>query len=90
MDYEKLLETKLDKKIDIIYIDPPYKSNYAIRATKILLESKNFTKDGLIIIETDRKEEIEKSLEKLPIKIIDQRKYGRAEIIFIQKGENQE
>ena len=90
MDYEKLLETKLDKKIDIIYIDPPYKSNYAIRAIKILLESKNFTKDGLIIIETDRKEEIEKSLEKLPIKIIDQRKYGRAEIIFIQKGENQE
>lgn len=90
MDYEDLLKTKLKEKIDIIYIDPPYKSNYAIKAIEILLENRYLTKDSLIILETDRKEEIEEILRKLPIEIKDQRKYGRAEIIFMQMlGENQ-
>ena len=35
-DYEKTLENRIKEKPDIVYIDPPYKTDYAIKAIKIL------------------------------------------------------
>ena len=43
------------------------------------------TKDSIIMIETDRKKEIEESLKEIELEIIDQRKYGRAEILFLKQ-----
>ena len=83
-DYELLIKNKIDNKLDIVYIDPPYKSNYAINAIKLLLEKDLLKKDSIVILETDRLEDIEKELNSIDIDIIDKRKYGRAEIIFLQ------
>ena len=83
-DYELLIKNKIDNKLDIVYIDPPYKSNYAIHAIKLLLEKDLLKKDSIVILETDRLEDIEKELNSIDIEIIDKRKYGRAEIIFLQ------
>ena len=83
-DYELLIKNKIDIKLDIVYIDPPYKSNYAIHAIKLLLEKDLLKKDSIVILETDRLEDIEKELNSIDIEIIDKRKYGRAEIIFLQ------
>ena len=58
MDFESMLSTKLDKKVDIIYIDPPYKTNYALKTVEILLEKELLKDNSKIIIETDREEEI--------------------------------
>ena len=83
-DYENVLKTKIKEKIDIIYIDPPYNSNFAINSIKIILEKNLVTKDSIIMIETDRKNEIEEELKNIEIEIVDERKYGKAEIIFLR------
>ena len=81
-DYEKTLENRIKEKPDIVYIDPPYKTDYAIKARKILQQKALLKSTTTVIIETDR-EEIIKELEKLKnIIITDIRKYGRASIVF--------
>ena len=84
LDFRALLNDKLNEKLDIVYIDPPYKSDFAIQAVNIILENNLITKDSLILIETDRKEEIEEKLKKVDLRIVDERKYGRAEIFFLK------
>lgn len=84
MDFKQMLSTKIDKKVDITYIDPPYSTNYAFETVKLLLEKEIINEKSIVIIETDR-EEILEELEKLKIKIIDKRKYGRAYIVFLTK-----
>ena len=43
MDFKDMIKNKLEEKLDIIYLDPPYKTNYAYEASKLILE-KNLTK----------------------------------------------
>ncbi len=91
VDYKELLRNKIKEKLDIIYIDPPYNSDFAVDAVKILIENNLLNKESLIIIETDREEKILKQLtnENLEVEIIDKRKYGRAVIIFLKLKECQ-
>ena len=55
MPYEKMLE-KLDEKIDIVYIDPPYKTDLAYESVKKLLDLNLLNSESLVIIETDEEE----------------------------------
>lgn len=84
MQFNELIENKLKDKVDIVYLDPPYKTNYAIDAIKLLIKKEILQTDSIIIIETDQKEEIKEQLKNLDIDIIDERKYGRANLIFLQ------
>lgn len=87
-DYKDFICYNLREKPDIIYIDPPYKTDYAIDVINLLIKHDLIKKNTIIIIETDRVQEIEDNLKNIKnIKIIDKRKYGRASIIFIQKDE---
>ena len=88
LDYETLLKTKIKEQADIIYIDPPYESNFAVEAIKIILQKKVTNNNSTIIIETDEEEKILRELEKIDVEIADKRKYGRAILIFlkIRKG----
>ena len=56
MDYETLLKNKIKEKMDIIYIDPPYNSNFAIKTVEYIIEKKIADKNSTIIIETDSEE----------------------------------
>ena len=86
LDYELLLKTKIKEQADIIYIDPPYKSDFAINAVNIILENGLVSEHSTIIIETDEEEKILRELKKIEIKITDKRKYGRAILIFLKIG----
>ena len=83
-DYVSAIK-KIKDKLSIIFLDPPYKLDLAVSAIKILQENNLLTKDSIIIIETD---EINRDLEELQkiekIEIVDTRKYGRANLIFIK------
>ena len=83
-DFKEVLKNKLKEKIDIVFIDPQYKTDFAYEAIKILANSKNIKKESLMIIETDEEERILKQIENLEIEIIDKRKYGRAHLIFLK------
>ena len=83
MDYLKCLERLKDYKFDIIFLDPPYMSEYDIEAIKFIIKNNMLNKEGIIVIETDREDEKKLKLDKLDINIYDLRKYGRVSLIFL-------
>lgn len=85
-DYEELLKSKIKEELDIVYIDPPYKTDYAIKVLQIMLKKRLINQNTNIIIETDR-EEIINHIEKMEVDIKDKRKYGRATLIFLKVRE---
>ena len=88
LSYEKVLETKINEKLDIIYIDPPYKTDLIYESLKIILSKELLNDDSLIIIETDEEERIIEKIKKIELDIVDQRKYGRAHLIFLKNKIN--
>ena len=88
MDYKKCISTLKDK-FDIIFIDPPYKLDIAIKSVEMILENDLLTEDGLIVVETDDEDRELQEIKKINynIKIKDQRTYGRVKLIFLQKEE---
>ena len=68
MDFKIFLKKELKDKVDIIYLDPPYQTNYAIQALQILLEEQKINNQTLIIIETNRESEIVQDVQNLRIK----------------------
>ena len=87
-DYLEALNdlNKENKKFDIIFLDPPYKSNYIRESIKSIFEMNLLNNDGIIIIETDDKNKIDEIKKLENIEVYDERKYGIALIIFIRKG----
>lgn len=87
-DYNEVLEdmSKLNKKFDIIFLDPPYKTNLAIESLQKIVMSNLLTEDGIIIIETDNINKEKEILDLEEIEIFDKRKYGSVWLIFIRKG----
>lgn len=79
----KYLAEKKDK-FDIIYLDPPYRTDFANKAIKEIIDLDLLSKDGIIILETDDTKKEEEIMNQ-EIQIFDKRKYGRAILIFIRK-----
>ena len=67
MSFEELLKTKIKEKLDIIFIDPPYQTNFAYEAVEMILNNNLINEDSIIVIETDQEKRIEGQLEKLEI-----------------------
>lgn len=88
-DFETCLEKIKNQQFDIIYLDPPYATNYIVKSVKKIIEFGIITKDSTIIIETDDEKRILKEIENLEIEIVDKRKYGRATIIFLKYRKTQ-
>jgi len=84
MSFEELLKNKMKEKVDIIYIDPPYNTNLAYEAIKLIIEKEIIDTNSIMIIETDEKDKIIKQLECLRVQVTDSRKYGRAYLIFLK------
>ena len=82
-DFEKCLDKLKDEQFDIIYIDPPYATQYIKKSLEKIIELKIAKEESLIIIETDDETRIIKEIENIDVKIVDKRKYGRATIIFL-------
>lgn len=87
MDYISALKKLADNKnkFDIIYLDPPYKTDFANKAIEQILNLDLLSKEGIIILETDDTSKIEEINNNNKIEIFDKRKYGRAILIFIRK-----
>lgn len=83
--FEELLKTKIKEKPNIIFIDPPYNTDFAYRAVKIILENNLIDENSILVIETDQEKKVKEQLQKLEIEIIDERKYGRVHLVFLSK-----
>ncbi len=84
-DYKKALEQlHINKEqFDVIFLDPPYKTNFAEEATKIISQNKLIKENGIIILETDDKEKVIKNLDTGILEITDVKKYGRVYLLFL-------
>lgn len=83
-DYKKILEEVKQIKFDIIFLDPPYETNYDIEAIELVLKDNLLKENGLIVLETDSNEK-ENKIKTLNIKIDDTRKYGRVKLLFLSR-----
>ena len=85
LDYKRLLSKLQGEKFDIIFIDPPYAKDMKVEAIKKISEYELLKTDGIIVLETDNKENIPEILGEY--KMYDQRKYGRVKLcLFAGKG----
>jgi 16S rRNA (guanine(966)-N(2))-methyltransferase RsmD len=90
LDFIKMIKEIKDEKLDIIYIDPPYKTDFIKIAVSELIKNESIKEQTLIIAETDEYEKITKQLAEIDnIRIIDKRKYGRVHILFLKKREGE-
>lgn len=86
-DYQSVLDKlkKENKQFDIIFLDPPYKEDFALKALEKIIKYNLLTKDGIVILETNDANKNHELLSVNGIEIFDERKYGRVILIFIRK-----
>ena len=87
-DYNDVLEEIIiqNEKFDIVFLDPPYKTNLAIDSLQKIIMSDLLTEEGIIVIETDDINKEKEILKIEKVEIFDKRKYGSVWLIFIRKG----
>ena len=82
-DFKKVLNI-VNTKFDLIFIDPPYKSNFVEESINLIYEKSILNDDGLIIIETDETQKIQELLNsKSYINILKTKNYGRVSLFII-------
>lgn len=82
MDFKRALETVKEEKFDIIFLDPPYQTNYIEKAIFLIEQYGMLKKDGIIVCESDQRKLIVFSES---YQIYKERKYGDKSIVILEK-----
>ena len=82
LDYKKALNYLKDKKIDLIFLDPPYKTDYIEQSIKLIDEYNILNEDGLIICENDS---LDKIVYPNNYEVVKDRKYGDKWVVILRK-----
>ena len=84
MDYKKALKyfEISNIKFDIVFLDPPYKTEYIEESIKLLTKYKLLNENAIIVCESDDMNKIVYSKEFMAIK---EKKYGDKFIVILKK-----
>lgn len=84
MDYKRALEyfNGNNIKFDVIFLDPPYKTNYIEESTKLIDKYDLLNSDGIIVCESDS---IDKIIYSEKYKSVKDKKYGDKYIVLLKK-----
>ncbi|MDD3593220.1 MAG: 16S rRNA (guanine(966)-N(2))-methyltransferase RsmD [Candidatus Gastranaerophilales bacterium] len=82
-DAIKALDYFKEDQFDFIFLDPPYKSDLAESALKIIVSKKLLNSNGIIIIECPKDKEFEDLTKELNLTIRTQKLYGDTKLYFI-------
>ncbi|WAM30737.1 16S rRNA (guanine(966)-N(2))-methyltransferase RsmD [Caldicellulosiruptor naganoensis] len=85
MDVLRFLNSKYCPVFDIIFLDPPYKSNYAAECIVEILKHDKISQNGLIIVESN----INFYFEDDRLSILREREYGDTKITIFTVGGSQ-
>ena len=80
-DYKKALK-ELDKKFDIIFLDPPYKTDYIEKALELIEEYNSLAKDGIVVCESCS---LDKIIYSTNYKSIKEKKYGDKWVVILKQ-----
>lgn len=85
-DFERALKQIFDDhvKVDVVFLDPPYKTDFVFKSLELILNYGILNEDGIIVVETDEIEKIKHGLDERGIIPFDVRKYGRVYLLFIK------
>ena len=85
-DFEKAIMQlqNQNEKIDVVFIDPPYKTDFVKKSIDALLCSGILNEDFIIIVETDEPDRILDDIKNIDIDVYDTRKYGRVSLLFLR------
>ena len=78
--YDKNVFLKLEKKFDIIFLDPPFKDKSLDKILWDIKDKKILNENGIIIIHRHKSEQ---DILSKKFKIIEEKKYGISKIIFL-------
>ena len=84
-DYIKALKKLKNNNLqfDIIYLDPPFDSDYAQKSIRIIAEDNLLTDDGMIVYE----HLMDKELDIPPqLAVLDEKKYGTVIVTYLEKN----
>lgn len=76
LDYCRALEKMKGQTFDIIFLDPPYQSDFAYTAIKVIAKQKMLSENGIIVFETENE---------ISIPFVKLKKYGRALLYFLDR-----
>ena len=79
LDYIDLLKNQKNKEFDLIFLDPPYDTDYGLQAIKIIIYHNLLSEKGLIVFETNK----DLNLENFKDFDIHVKKYGNARIYLL-------
>lgn len=84
MDYKNALEYlfKKDIKLDLIFLDPPYKTNYIEESIKLIEKYQLLNENGLIICENDNLDRMIYSNKYISVK---EKKYGDKWVVILKQ-----
>jgi 16S rRNA (guanine(966)-N(2))-methyltransferase RsmD len=74
LDFKNALEKLGGKQFDIIFLDPPYESDFAVKSVEIIMKQNMLSDTGIIVIESEK----ELNIPSLKTKI-----YGRVRLYFV-------
>lgn len=80
-DFKNFL-SKEKQKFDLIFIDPPYKSEFYIPALKLIFENDLLSKDGIIICEHNKDSSINQNY----FELFDVKNYGIKSLSYFQNS----
>ena len=78
--YDEYIFNNIDKRFDIIFLDPPYKDKNLISILEKIQTNKILGNNGIIIVHRHKNE---KSTFPKNFEIIEEKKYGISKIIFL-------
>lgn len=82
MSHKKALNELTGKKIDIIFLDPPYKTNYIEESIKLIDSNDLLSDNGIIVCESS---DLNKIIYTDNFRILKEKKYGDKWVVILEK-----
>lgn len=86
-DFEVALKQieKNEIKLDIVFLDPPYKTDLIYKSVKRIVDLDLLNENAIIVAETDEPDRVQEEIKDLNVNIFDMRKYGRVSLMFLNR-----
>lgn len=86
-DFLNVCENLKGEKFDIIFLDPPFATNFGIQAIEKVINCNLLENDGMIVFEhsSEKKYLDDEFLSSFKLEIIDTKKYGYISVDYIKK-----